>query len=325
MSELLQAVQKTARTVNRLKLHITAAVFSAVLFAVLIFPFDDLTDFASAQIALQTQGQVFAQFEGLDIAFFPKIGAEATNAHIEAAAIPFPIRAESIRIFPSVLALIKKRVEGHLSMDGFYGGRAEVRLRDGGLTDRGVPRQSLVFDTEGIQIGNLMESAKLTLPINIKGVLKLQSSGTIDPTLAEPPEFEADLGLTQFQSLPFSVDLQGMGLSVPGLKLSEVIIKGKLSKGRFEIDQVRLGKAGDDLQMTVKGGCVLKLEGGRASLGQYNFEIDLTPSPQFLRSGGNDFIGILGALMGRMDANPGRVRFTVTGEGPYSPPRFRAL
>lgn len=326
MSELMQSLQTSARTVNRLKWHILGAVASTFAFIFLLFPFDDLTDLASAQIALQTQNRVFAQFEGLDVSLLPTLGAEATQAHIEAAGVPFPIKAETVRVYPSLFALLKNSLEGQLELEGFYNGRVDVRLKGAGQSDRGTPRQTLVFDTENIQIGSLIEAANLSLPLSIRGLLKLQSTGTLDLGFTEQPTVEADLGLTQFQSQPFSVDLQGMGLSVPGLKLSEVVIKAKLSNGQLELEQVRLGKAGDDLQMTVKGRWAVSLQpGGRPVLGQYNFDIDLTPSAGFLRSGGSDFLTILGSLMGRMDANPGRMRFNVSGEGIYGQARFKPL
>lgn len=327
MSELTQSVQSFAKKLNELKFHILVGFFSIFVFVFLLFPFDDLTDLASSQIAAATQNRVFTQFEGLDVSLFPTISAEATKAHIEIAGVPLPIKAEFVRVWPSVFAAIRQRAEGHLRMEGFYNGNIDIRLRDGGVSDRGSQRQNVVFDTEGIQIGSLIEAAKLSLPLDIKGLLTLKSSGVIDMGFTEEPQFDADIGLASFQSLPFSLDMQGMGLSVPGLKLSEVSIKAKLNAGRLELEQVRLGKAGDDLQMTVKGTMVLQMTQGqqRPHIGQYSFDIDLTPSASFLRGGGADFLTILGSLMGRMSDNPGRMRFNVSGNGPHEQARFRPL
>lgn len=326
MTDLISLMKAFLSKTYELKLHILAALGAGIVFVYLIFPFDDLTDFVSAQIAAQTQNQIFAQFEGLDISIFPSLSAEATDAYIQANGLPFPIKADLVRLSPSLFALIRNRIEGYLELRGFYDGRAEVRLKGGETSERGIPRQNLIFDTEGIQIGSFFKAAKLRLPLDLRGQLNMKSTGTIDMTFSEQPQMEADLNLIKFQSQPATLDLQGMGLSIPGLKLSEVVIRGKLNNGRLELEQARFGKTGDDLQMQVKGNCALQIyPGGRAVMGQYSFDIDLSPSPQFIKAGGGDFLSILGSLMGKMDANPGRMKFNVSGEGMGMQPRFRNL
>lgn len=326
MSELLALTKIFLSKVLELKFHILGAIGAAIIFIYLLFPFEDLTDFVSAQIAMQTQNQVFAQFEGLDISLLPRISAEATSAHIEAQGLPFPIKADMIRVSPAIFALIRNRVEGVLELNGFYDGSAQIRLKTGDPTERGAPRQNLIFDTEGIQIGSFLKAAKLNLPLDMRGQLNMKSSGLVDLSFSEQPQMEADLNLVKFQSQPTTLDLQGMGLSIPGLKLTEVSVRGKLANGRLELESARFGKTGDDLQMQVKGSCALQiLPGGRTMIGQYSFDVDMTPGGQFLRSGGADFVSILGTLMGKMDGTPGRMKFNISGEGMGAPPRFRSL
>ena len=72
MEKVAQAILGFVRDIFKIhKLKIFTVVFSALLFFVMLFPFDDLSDLVTEKVAVATNNQVFLTFERLNLSLFP--------------------------------------------------------------------------------------------------------------------------------------------------------------------------------------------------------------------------------------------------------------
>lgn len=256
------------------------ALASALIFALFLFPFNDLSDLISRQVSLATRNQVFVQFGELDLSFFPQFGAQADKVYVESAFLP-GISVEQLTVTPSIRALISQKPMGHVSAKGIFKGDVDARLGAGGTSERGNELQSLEISAKKISLQDLR--ALGNLPMLIKGRLDAQTSGTIDLNLQEQPDLDLNFRIEQLEMPPSTVNLGMMGdLALPEIRISAVEFKGKLSNGRLVIENLKLGtRPMDDLQGTVKGSMNLSFRGPMMDFGSYTFDVDVQPSASF--------------------------------------------
>ncbi|MBX2989273.1 MAG: type II secretion system protein GspN [Bdellovibrionaceae bacterium] len=293
---------------NRLRLLLS--MISAVIFAVLIFPFNDLSDLLSSQISAATRNSVYVQFERLSLSFFPQLGAQAEQVHIESLFFP-GIKVEEVTVTPSLGAALSQKPYGHVTAKGLFRGDVDARMGSGGQSERGTELQKLEITAQRLSLQDLRQLANL--PALIKGRLDLETAGLIDMTLAEQPDLALNIKIQQFEMPSTNLALGHMGeLTLPEIKLSSLELKGRLSAGRLLIENIRVGgQPADDLQGTIKGtlGLNLRNAGGTPvpEFGAYSFDVDLQPSANF-RERAKFFLEFLTAYQ-----QNGRIRMKLSG------------
>lgn len=277
---LLNALRSSLSWLWQNKGKIGLSVLSTLVFAVLLFPFNDLSDFISRQVSVATRNSVFLQMGGLDLSFFPQFGAQAQQVYVEAAFLP-GLRIEELTITPSLRSAISQKPYGSLSAKGVFQGDVNARLGAGGTSERGNPLQQLDITAKRLNLQDLRAIANL--PLVIKGRLEAQTSGKIDLNWAEQPDLEINFKIDQLELPPSTVNLGMMGdLSLPEMRVSSVEFKGKLSNGRLTIENMRVGnQPQDDLLGSVKGSLTMNMRGPMMDLGAYTFDVDVRPSPEF--------------------------------------------
>jgi type II secretion system protein N len=256
--------------------------FSSLVFVFLLFPFDDLSDLISTQVAKLTNNALYVQFEKLKMSLIPTPGVQMKQVHIESLTTP-TLSASELTITPSVTGLIQQKPYGNISAKGFLKGDVVLNMGKGTRSDNGVERQRIDVSAKKVSLHDLRELANL--PVHLKGQLNLQSSALADLTFQEQPDVELDLIVQQFELPPSNINTPMGPLTLPDFKLTSLELKGRLAAGRFIIETGTIGKPGDEIQGTIKGNINLNIQnrGGNFAhqIGAYSFDIDLQAKKSF--------------------------------------------
>lgn len=305
------------------KFKFVLMIFSALIFAFLLFPFDDLGDLVTAQVAKLTGNQIYIQFDRMNVGVIDP-GLQLSNVYLEAANMP-PLSAHELTFTPSIMSLINKKPAGSLSAKGLFKGNIEVSLKPGGKSENGVEKQKIQLSAQKLALADLRELANL--PIALKGQLNVTSSATADLGLQEQPDMDLSLKVDKFELPSGNVNTMMGPLALPEVKLTSLELKGRLSSGRFQIEDCSIGKEGDELRGTIKGGIALQLkmtEGLITPLiGAYDFTIDLNVK-RGLQDRAALFLSFLDQY--KTPTNDGaHFQFRVSATSPFMPPNITAL
>lgn len=297
---------------------------SVIVFLLMLFPFNDLTDLVTSQVSQLTKNSVYVQMDELELSAFPT-GIRVGNLLIETSQFP-AIRTQQLTVSPSVMSLINKRPAGSMEADGFLDGSLRLNLGPGSKTDSGIDRQKLEITGQKINLAKARELASINLPF--KGTLNIESSALADLSFSEQPDLDLNLEISKFELPPANVETPFGPLTLPELKLGQIQLKGRLSNGRFQIEQGTLGKAGDDIVGTIKGGIGLQIvnRGGTITpqLGAYSLEIDMTTSAAFTEKA-SLFLTFVEQHKKAAPQGASRYAFKVSAAGPQSPASVSAL
>lgn len=281
MQQLLGAIKKGFAWIFANKFKFVLMLLSAVVFAVLLFPFDDLGDLVSSQVSQATRNQVFVEFDRMNLSLFPNPGIAMNGVFLEARNYP-AIKADELVVSPSITSLFSQKPAGSVAAHGFLKGDLQASLQSAGKSEGGVERQKIVVQAKSLSLADLREL--LQMPMMMKGQLSLNAQALADLTFAEQPDADIEIKVDKFE-LPSSNVQTAMGpITLPELKLSSVELKGKLAGGKLQIENGQIGKPGDEVHGTVKGSLDLQVKNMGAIvpiLGGYNFEISLDMKKSF--------------------------------------------
>lgn len=298
-------------------------LMSAVIFIFVLFPFDDLSDLISSQVAKLSNNTVYVTFERLKMSLFPTPGVKMDQVFIESIRTP-ALSASELTITPSVSGMLAQKPYGHVSAKGFLKGNVDLSMSKGQRSDNGVERQRIEVSAKKIALHDLRELANL--PVLLKGQLNLETTALADLTFQEQPDMDIDLTINQFELPPSNVNTPMGPLTLPDLKLSTVELKGRLAAGQFIIETGTIGKPGDELQGTIKGkiGLTLNNRGGMFThqVGAYDFSIDLKAKKSF-QDRAALFLSFIDGFK-TPTAEGSQYKFKVSATNPMMPPSIGA-
>ncbi|XGC82169.1 type II secretion system protein GspN [Bdellovibrio bacteriovorus] len=278
----MEQLRSFLKIIREGKAKIFAMVLSALVFLFFLFPFDDLSDLISSQVAKLSNNSVYVQFERLKMSLFPTPGVKMDHVYIESIRTP-ALSAEELVITPSVAGIIQQKPYGHVAAKGLLKGDVDVQVGKGTKTENGVERHKIEVSAKKISLHDLREMANL--PVLLKGQLDLQTTALADLSFQEQPDVEVDMVINKFELPPSNVNTPMGPLTLPDLKLSSVELKGRLAAGRFVIENGTIGKPGDEVYGTIKGNIGLTIvnrgNGFGQQIGAYNFEVDLKTKRSF--------------------------------------------
>ncbi len=307
------------------KFKFILALLATVVFTFVLFPFSDLSDLVSSQISTATANQLYVQFEKLHISVLPETGVALEDVYVEAQGMP-ALKARELVITPSISSLITQKPAGTITAKGFLNGNVEVSLKPGAKSDNGVERQKVTLNATQLSLNEIRELAQL--PVTIKGNLDLTTSALVDLNFKEQPDMDVVLKINRFE-LPSATVQSMMGpVMLPELKLSTVEFKGRLSAGRFVIEEGTIGKDGDEVKGSVKGNIGVQLQKDertgsvQALLGAYTFDIDLKVKKSF-----QDRVSLLSLLDAYKvpSAEGAHFKMRVSGQSFQAPPNMNPL
>ncbi len=320
----MEQFRQLLKLIRESKGKIFVMVVSALVFAFMLFPFDDLSDLISSQVSRLSNNSVYVQFEKLKMSLFPQPGVKMDQVYIESIRTP-AISATELVITPSVRGLIQQKPYGHVSAKGLLKGDVDVQVGKGSKTENGAERHKIEVSAKKISLHDLREMANL--PILLKGQLNLESTALADLTFQEQPDIEMNLSINQFELPPSNVNTPMGPLTLPDLKLSTVELKGRLAAGQFVIETGTIGKPGDELYGTIKGKIGLTIVNRGNSfghqIGAYNIEVDLKTKRSFQERAALFLTFIDGYKTPTSEGS--QYKFKVSASNPMMPPSIGAV
>ncbi len=300
------------------------ALVAALVFIFLLFPFDDLGDLVSTQVAQLSGNAVYVQFERLKMSLFPQPGVQLNQVYVESIHTP-GLSAQEIVITPSISGLIQQKPYGHISAKGLLKGNVDVRVNKGSRSDSGVERQKLEITAQKVSLSDIRELANL--PVMLKGRVDLQTTALADLSFQEQPDVEVNMTVSQFELPPASVNTPMGPLTLPDLKLSTVELRGRLAGGQFVIENGTIGKPTDELYGTITGsmGLTLANHGGAVSpqMGTYSISVNLHAKRSF-QDRATLFLTFIDGYK-TPTADGAQYKFKVTSAAPGLPPNITAV
>jgi type II secretion system protein N len=310
---------------NRHKFKFIVSALSTVLFLVYLFPFGDLSDLVTTQVAQRTQNQVYLQFDTMELSLFDGFGLSLQKVSVESPQIS-ALTAEQLTVSPHLPSLIAQKPGGSLSAQGLWGGEITAKLSAGDTSEKGTQRHRILIEASQLSLEQVARFAKI--PVPLKGKISLTTDALADLTVIEQPEVELEIKINDFVLPPTNIQTPLDAISLSGFKLKEVSLKGRLADGLFIIEQSKIGQTGDEIQGSVKGriGLQLRNNGGRISpiVGGYNFEVDLTIQKSFQE---REKLLLFLVDQHKKPAGPSADRFAlkISSNNPSLPPAISAL
>ncbi len=290
---------------------------SLFLWPLLIFPFGDLSDLAGVKVGELTQNQYSLQFADMQISFLP-FGLRFKDISLGTPMIG-PIESQELTISPSPFMFFSKSPAGNITARTF-GGNIELSMKSGSKSETGLSRQKIEIHAVRLRLQELQDV--LLFPLSMKGLLSVDGVAQTDLALAENPDAEVLLKIEKFEFSSQTIDT-GIGpIHFPSMKASSIEIKGRLSAGKFVIQEGKIGHENDEIYGTVKGDLMLNLQGGQIQMGAYNFDVDLT-----IRSSLEERLNLLLAAASQFKTpthNASRYRLRLSGLNVSSPPSVTA-
>lgn len=295
-------------------------IVSTSVFLVLLFPLNDVGDLITAQVSQASRNQVYFQFDDLNLSVMPP-GLKMNNVYVETMQIS-ALKARDVTVRPSISGLIRGKPHGFVEATGILRGNLTLNVSSGAPSSKGTDRAQIDLTAQKISLRDLR--SLLGLPFFMQGDVNIQSSALADLTFQEQPEMDLTFSLTRFELPPTNVNTAFGPLTLPELKLKQVDLKGRLSNGAFIIERGEIGKAGDEIQATVKGSIQMSLQNMNGQIvpifGSYNLDVDLKTQKSF-----QDKAGIFLSFLQSHQKSPGQYKFKVAAPQFGLPPNISTL
>jgi type II secretion system protein N len=319
----MEQLRQLIKIIRDSKGKIFLMILSVVVFAFVLFPFDDLSDLISSQVSKLSNNTVYVSFEKLKMSLFPQLGVKMDQVYIESIRTP-ALSAQELVITPSISGLIQQKPYGQVSAKGLLKGDVEVQVGKGSKTENGLERQRIEVTAKKVSLYDVRALANL--PVLLKGEIDLQGTVLADLSFQEQPDMDLDLKINKFELPTSNVPTQMGDVTLPDLKLTSVVLKGRLAAGRFIIDNGTIGQPSDEVYGTIKGDMSINIvnRGGAFAqqIGAYNFIIDLRLKKSFQQRAGA-FLGLLDQFKTET-ADGAQYKLRVSANNPAMPPSFGA-
>ena len=277
------------------KLKLVCVFLSAAFFAILLFPYDDLSEVVSTLVSERTNNQVFLQFDRLGFQLFPLPALAVDNVLVESSFMP-TLQAEHLSLAPSITGFLSFRPGFNAGISNVWNGDIDVELKTGKKNEQDVAQQLVRLDIDKIDLAKANET--LDLPLKLQGSLSGESSLIVDPSFASQPEGDVAIRVKELRFPSGTVPTQMGPVMLPGLSWSNIQFKGRLNGGKLQIEQAELGSSSDLLYGTLKGEIDMRVEPrgtGQTGIswGAYTLNVDLNVNSKLQKDLGL-FLGLLG-------------------------------
>jgi type II secretion system protein N len=295
-----------------------------IIFIFILFPLSDLNDLISSQVSKATANRVFLQFDQLHInPFTVTLGLD--NVVVETPQVS-SLTADTVKVSPSLIAAFQKKPGGSFSANGFLKGGVDLQISPAGASAKGgADKSNIALDAHDISLSELSHVAQLSVPM--KGQLRVTSKGVADLTLSEQPDMDLNLLISKFEVPSTTVSLAMMGaLNIPQMYFDKVELKGKLSNGKFQIENGTLGSPRDDFSGDIKGEIGLTLLNSQGQvvpqMGNFDLSVHLKANNSFQQRAGL-FLSFFDAYK-RMSGTSAEYKIKIQGT-PYGVPQITPI
>ncbi|MCH2535149.1 MAG: type II secretion system protein GspN [Bdellovibrionales bacterium] len=330
-----EAIQKFIFVLKNKKLLIFKVfltyLLSLIIFSMLMFPFSYLSSYLTTAVAKATGNQVFLKSKDIHLSLIPAFGVELENVELETVQLP-KMEAKRIIISPSLISLITDLPKMQnpqpgampvipdvsLKLYDFLGSdtEAQVNKTDG--------KQRIVIKSKNLELKQL--SSLDLLPIRLIGELNLNLNSLVDPSFKQQPEGDIEISIAKLTIPSTNIAIPNLGsIPLPKLSISDVRIKGRISDGRLIIEQAKMGKPNEKLNLELIGQLTMSLvpsaRGPRMNWGAYSLQTVFNIDSKLA----NDLL--LEAVLGKHKVKETNQKMTfgirMTGRSFRSPPTTR--
>ena len=304
------------------KKQVLVFIMALFVWAIIIFPFEDLTDFLGTKIAEFSQNQLFVRISSMKISAWPP-GIKFSDVNVDTLSTG-TLTAEELTVSPSPLSFFGGIPSGGVSAHGFLHGDIDISLRSGSRSENGNPRQKLEVHAAHLNLQDLHDAVHL--PLALKGQVDIDGNALADLTFADQPEADIVIKAEKFE-LPSQTINTPMGpINIPDMKMSSIELRGHMAAGKIIIEDGFIGKEGDEIHGTIKGDIMLNLQnrnGFQAQTGAYNLDIDL-----MIKSNLEDRLNLFLVAVSQFKTVAGdssHYKFKVSGLNSFGVPSISAL
>ncbi len=307
------------------KKKILALVLFTLLFLIILFPLDDLTDLMTTKVSEQSAGAVYVQADGMGIHWFPTPGVKLTSVLLQLANLP-NISTDELTFAPSLLSLLKGSMGADVSATGLFKGHVDASYEEGDKNKQGQRNQKIKIEATDIALSSLSSFIRdLNIgDFKMAGAMNITGQAKIDPGFETQPAGNVELSLRNFVFPSYVIYMGGAPMfNLPELKFKKSLIKTAMAEGKMQIDEISLGDDKDDLSCKLRGDIAMKMfkNKGAPDLGAYNFNVEIKVQQKFY-----DQNSVLFALLNSSFKKPipGGQKFTfkISGENFAAQPRM---
>ncbi len=270
----------------------------AIVFFLLIFPYSDLTSYASRFIFENTG--ISTRIEDLGLIALPLPGAKIEGIQVNISTPPLAI--QKAHVYPSIFSsLFNKDAFFSIDLEQILGGNMEVSRSPGDrIPEKEHKKEIYQIHAENLELSKVLQFLKTNskgpvhLPFRLKGKFSLETIADVDPQWGAEPNIEFRLTGSEVLFPAQSVSTAFGPLQFPEIKWKEILLQGRLIAGELILEVVEMGKLGDPIVLKTKGKLSLRLSKSndrapvKPRLGAYELDTDLTMSTSV-----NAQIGIL--------------------------------
>lgn len=275
-----ESISKAIQSVFSHKKHIFFSLFCFLFFAAYLFPFDDLSDYITAQIAKATQNRVFVAFKDLGLNILPP-GLSLADVSLDTAALP-TLKASRLSLSPSIASFLAMKPGFVASARGIFDGDASLTYKTGKkINDQESMQQIEIVFSEA----SLKQLAKFAdLPVALQGKAAANIEGEIDPSFKTQPNTEFNLDIKSLKIPAATVPTLLGPVNLPDISFKAVKLKGRLVNGELIIEDTQLGESTDSVNGRIKGKFTVSIVniGGNIMprFGAYQLKLDLNLNKQ---------------------------------------------
>lgn len=270
-----EQISKLLQQIRQRKKQILFAVMSFIFFVFFLFPFEDLADYITEQIAKNTQNQVFMTFSELGISLLPP-GLSFDDVSVDTPVVP-TLKASSLSLAPSIASFLAMKPGFVVKADGLFDGDASLSYKTGKEINDELNMQNITIDISDASLNELANFA--SLPIPMQGSATADINSEVDPSFGTQPTSDYIVTIQNLK-IPASTVPTALGpLALPNVSFQNVNLKGRLVNGELFIEESQIGEASDSIHGRIKGKFALNISriGTRVvpRFGAYELKLDL--------------------------------------------------
>lgn len=305
-------------------MKIAATLLFTLVFMVMNFPYDDLAEVVSSQVAERTNNQVSLQFDRLGMQLFPNPALAFYNVEVESSLLP-SLQVGQLSLAPSVLGFLSFRPGFTAGAKDIWGGNVDLDVKSGKKTEQGSTQQLVTLELDRVDLSLLNEVTNV--PLKFQGTIAGDLNLNVDPSFTDQPQGDVVIKIKELRFPAGTVPTQMGPVSIPGMSWNEIRVKGKLNGGKLQLEQLELGSTSDLLYGQLKGEIDLKvIQQGNGQIGvswgAYNLTVDLSVNNRIEKDLGL-FLGFLGSYKSTTSAGS-RFKFRMFAQQFGSTPSISA-
>ena len=266
-------------TVRYQKKKIFFFMGSTVFCILILFPFDDLSDFITTKISQATRNNLYLRFDNLSFSIFPLLGIKMNNVIVESSYAP-TLKVKKLNVAPKIMSLITGRPGGKIKARGLFNGDVDIQFGPSKKLNMEDPEIGVDVHLKKIKLKHLSRFLKETyqFPLNLSGETAIESKLHIDiPRFREQPKGDFKIHVQKLKIPSSQIPLgYGMSFPIPSMEFDQLSFVAEIDDKKLTITEGKIGGKKDRLHGTLTGDIFLDFQpGGRLKDGGYNLKVNL--------------------------------------------------